>query len=218
MRVLLVEDDPLIGTAIQQAMRGDAYSVDWVRDGEAGLSAVRAQEYNLLLLDLGLPRKSGIEILKQIRDERIRLPVIITTARDAIDDRIQGLDMGADDYLIKPFSIDELKARSRAVIRRNQGVASSTLQTGNLILDKATGELSQGKKQHSLSARELSLMRILMLRPGQVFSKSELEEQIYGWGEEVASNAVEVIIHGLRKKIGRTTIKNIRGLGWMVNK
>lgn len=218
MRILLIEDDPLIGEAIHQAMKDASYSLDWCKDGQTGLTAACTQEYSLMLLDLGLPKKSGFEILNTLREESIQIPVIITTAQDAVEDRIKGLDMGADDYLVKPFSIEELLARTRAVIRRNQGAASSILSNGSLTLDKATGELIQNETAYTLSAREFSLMRLLMLRPGRVFSKSELEEQIYGWNEEIASNAVEVIIHGLRKKLGKDTIKNIRGLGWMVDR
>ena len=217
MRVLLIEDDPLIGGAVEQASKDASYSVDWCKDGQEGLSAALVQDYSLMLLDLGLPKKGGFAVLKEIRDQAIKLPVIITTAQDAIEDRIKGLDLGADDYLVKPFSIDELLARVRAVVRRNQGSASSKLVSGDLMLDKTTGEISIGDNQYLLSAREFSLMRLLMLRPGRVLSKTELEDQIYGWNEEVASNAVEVIIHGLRKKLGKDAIKNIRGLGWMVS-
>jgi len=217
MRVLLIEDDPLIGGAVEQALKDASYSVDWCKDGQEGLSAALVQDYSLMLLDLGLPKKGGFAVLKEIRDQAIKLPVIITTAQDAIEDRIKGLDLGADDYLVKPFSIDELLARVRAVVRRNQGSASSKLVSGDLMLDKTTGEISIGDNQYLLSAREFSLMRLLMLRPGRVLSKTELEDQIYGWNEEVASNAVEVIIHGLRKKLGKDAIKNIRGLGWMVS-
>ncbi|MGI9316487.1 MAG: response regulator transcription factor, partial [bacterium] len=184
MRVLLIEDDPLIGTALQQALKDASYSIDWSKDGQEGLHAARTQDYSLVLLDLGLPKKGGFEVLKMLRDQAIQLPVIITTAQDAVEDRIKGLDLGADDYLVKPFSIAELLARARAVIRRNQGAASSLLSNGELILDKATGELTQGDQKHTLSAREFALMRLLMLRPGRVLSKSELEEQIYGWDEE----------------------------------
>ena len=218
MRILLIEDDPLIGTAIQQALKDASYSVDWSKDGQEGLNAARFQDYSLMLLDLGLPKKGGFEVLKVLRDQAIHIPVIITTAQDAVEDRIKGLDLGADDYLVKPFAIAELLARARAVIRRNQGAASSLLSSGEIVLDKATGELTRGEQKHKLSAREFALMRLLMLRPGRVLSKSELEEQIYGWDEEIVSNAVEVIIHGLRKKIGKEAIKNIRGLGWMVDK
>ena len=217
MRILLVEDDPLIGTAIEQALKGSHYSVDWVKDGQQGLTAAMTHEYSAVLLDLGLPTKDGMEILKTLRDQHNGIPIIITTARDAVEDRIKGLDLGADDYLIKPFRITELQARIRAVIRRNQGASRSTLECGDLVLDKAKGECFQAGKPVTLSAREITLMRILMLRPGRAFSKAELEEQVYGWNEEVASNAIEFIIHGLRKKLGKEAIKNIRGLGWMIN-
>lgn len=218
MRVLLIEDDPLIGKAIQQALKDASYSIDWAKDGQTGLTSAQVEDYSLILLDLGLPKKNGFEILHVLRTEDCKTPVIIITAQDAVEDRIKGLDLGADDYLVKPFSIDELLARTRAVIRRNQGVASSILSNGEINLDNATGEITKGKETYNLSAREFALMRLLMLKPGRILSKSELEEQIYGWNEEVASNAVEVIIHELRKKLGKDTIKNVRGLGWMVSK
>ena len=216
MRILLIEDDPLIGTAIEQALKNALYSVDWVKDGRLGLAAACAQEYSVILLDLGLPKKDGIEILRELRDQHNPTPIIITTARDAIEDRIQGLDLGADDYLIKPFRVSELEARIRAVSRRNQGASRSVLECGDLMLDKASGEFFQNGQLTPLSAREFTVMRILMLRPGRVFSKPDLEEQVYGWNEEITSNAIEFIIHGLRKKLGKDTIKNIRGLGWMI--
>lgn len=218
MRILLIEDDSLIGKAIQQALKDASYSIDWCKDGLTGLTAARTEDYSLILLDLGLPKKNGFEVLKSLREEKYQLPAIIITAQDAVEDRIKGLDLGADDYLVKPFSIDELLARTRAVIRRNQGVASSVLSNGELTLDNSTGELTHGKETYTLSAREFALIRLLMLKPGRILSKSELEEKIYGWNEEVASNAIEVIIHGLRKKLGKDAIKNVRGLGWMVKK
>jgi two-component system OmpR family response regulator len=218
MRILLIEDDPLIGTAIQQALKDVSYSVDWAKDGQSGLISAQAEDYSLILLDLGLPKKNGFEVLKALRDQHYPIPAIIITAQDAVEDRIKGLDLGADDYLVKPFSIDELLARARAVIRRNQGVASSVLANSELSLDETTSQLSKNDQSYELSAREFALMRLLLLKPGRILSKAELEEQIYGWNEEVASNAIEVIIHGLRKKLGKTAIKNVRGLGWMVNK
>jgi len=218
MRILLIEDDILIGTAIQQALKDASYSIDWSKDGLSGLASARSEGYSLILLDLGLPKKNGFEVIKILRTENCQIPVIIITAQDAVEDRIKGLDLGADDYLVKPFPIDELLARTRAVIRRNQGAVTSTLSNGELSLDSATGELTQGDMTHHLSAREFTLIRLLMLRPGRILSKSELEEQIYGWNEEVSSNAIEVIIHGLRRKLGKAAIKNIRGLGWMVSK
>lgn len=218
MRILLIEDDSLIGTAIQQALKDASYSLDWSQDGQTGLTAAQTEDYSLILLDLGLPKKHGFDILKTLREQSYQIPTIIITAQDAIEDRIKGLDLGADDYLVKPFSIDELLARTRAVIRRHQGAISSLLSNSELTLNEATSELTQGNDTHLLSAREFALIRLLLLKPGRILSKSELEEQIYGWNEEVASNAIEVIIHGLRKKLGKNTIKNVRGLGWMVNK
>ena len=217
MRILLIEDDPLIGTAVEQALKDSHYSIDWFKNGQQGLTAVYSQQYSTVLLDLGLPGKDGIEVLKAIRDQQNPVPVIIITARDALENRITGLDLGADDYLVKPFRVSELEARIRAVIRRNQGNSRSSLECGDLTLDIASGELLQNGNTIHLSAREFTVMRIMMHRPGRLFSKSELEEQVYGWNEEIASNAIEFIIHGLRKKIGKDAIKNIRGLGWMIN-
>jgi two-component system OmpR family response regulator len=218
MRILLVEDDPLIGEALGQALRDASYTVDWVQDGQLGLAAAKSHEYSVLLLDLGLPRKSGFEVLASLRNSQNNLPTIIVTAQDQVDDRIKGLDLGADDYLVKPFSVSELQARIRAVTRRSQGSASSILTCGGLSLDEASAAVTQNDENFSLSAREFTLLRLLMKRPGKIYSRSELEDQIYGWDEEVASNAIEFIIHGLRKKLGKQTIKNIRGLGWMVSK
>jgi two-component system OmpR family response regulator len=218
MRILLVEDDYYIGRAIQQALNDAAYAVDWVKDGDAALSALQAQDYGVILLDLGLPGKDGIEVLQTLRKAKNSIPVIITTARDAVEDRIKGLDYGADDYLVKPFLISELQARIRAVVRRNQGVADPILSNDVLELNPVTHEVKVDNEAYVLSAREYALLHALMLRPGNIMSRDELEDSIYGWNEEVASNAIEFIIHGLRKKMGRETIKNVRGLGWMVSK
>ncbi|SIS73931.1 response regulator [Neptunomonas antarctica] len=218
MRILLVEDDPLIGQAIEQALQDAALTVDWVQDGETALSAINTEEYALLLLDLGLPEKDGFEVLRLLRHNKNSVPVIIITARDAVEDRIKGLDYGADDYLVKPFSIDELQARIRAVIRRNHGNATPLLGNDILTLDPASREVSRDSTVYTLSSREYALLHALMLRPGSILSRAELEERIYGWNEEVASNAIEFIIHGLRKKLGKDAIKNVRGLGWMVSK
>lgn len=218
MRILLVEDDHLIGSAIEQALRDAAYAVDWVKEGNAALSAVQTQDYGVVLLDLGLPDKEGIHVLQTLRKDKNSIPVIITTARDAVEDRIKGLDCGADDYLVKPFLITELQARIRAVVRRNQGVAHPILSNDILELNPATHEVKVDNEIYLLSAREYALLHALMLRPGNILSRDELEERIYGWNEEVASNTIEFIIHGLRKKMGRETIKNVRGLGWMVSK
>lgn len=218
MRVLLAEDDHLIGSAIQQALHDTAYAVDWVKDGNAALSAIQRQDYSVLLLDLGLPDKDGIQVLQSLRKAKNTIPVIIITARDAVEDRIKGLDCGADDYLVKPFLIAELQARIRAVIRRNQGVGDPILSNDILELNPATHEVTIDNETYLLSAREYALLHALMLRPGNILSRDDLEERIYGWNEEVASNAIEFIIHGLRKKMSREAIKNVRGLGWMVSK
>lgn len=218
MRILLVEDDRLVGEAVQQALRDAAYALDWVQDGETALSALSTQEYGLMLLDLGLRRKDGFEVLRQTRKAQYRLPVIIMTARDTVEDQVRGLDGGADDYLVKPFSVHALLARIRAVIRRHQGFANPVLSNGVLELNPATREVTQQGQISPLSAREYALLYALMLRPGTLLSRAELEERIYGWNEEVESNAVEFLIHSLRKKLGATAIKNVRGVGWMVAK
>jgi two-component system OmpR family response regulator len=218
MKVLLVEDDPMIGAAIQMALQDAAYAVDWTHDGEAALSALGTQSYDVMLLDVGLPRCSGLEVLRQIRQGQNALPVLLVTARDAVNDRIAGLDLGADDYVVKPFEMGELLARMRAVVRRKAGNASPILSNGVLFLDPSLREVQVEDKTVRLSAREFSLLQALLLRPGAILSREELENRIYGWNEEVESNAVEFLIHSLRKKLGATAIKNIRGMGWMVSK
>jgi two-component system OmpR family response regulator len=218
MRLLLVEDDFLLGEAMQQALHDAAYAVDWVRDGNTAMSTIKVHDYALILLDLGLPQKDGIQVLSELRKVKNAVPVIIITARDSVEDRIKGLDQGADDYLIKPFLVDELKARIRAVVRRHQGVADPILSNGVLELNPTTREVNNNNKTQLLSAREYAILHALMLRPGAILSRDDLEERIYGWNEEVASNAVEFIIHGLRKKVGKQAIKNVRGMGWMVSK
>lgn len=218
MRILLVEDDNLIGGAIERALRDAAHAVDWVRDGMGALAVAANEDYALILLDLGLPKRDGIEVLLELRRNGLEAPTIIITARDAVEERIRGLDYGADDYLVKPFSIGELEARIRAVVRRNHGAADAVLRSRVLSLNTATREATRDNKTRTLSAREYALLYALMLRPGSILSRDELEEQIYGWNEEVASNAIEFLIHGLRKKLGKDAIKNVRGLGWVVNR
>lgn len=218
MRVLLVEDDRMIGEAVVQALKDAAYAVDWVRDGEAAASAVDTGNYDMMLLDLGLPRRDGLAVLRWLRQARHDLSVLILTARDGASDRIEGLDAGADDYLIKPFDVGELLARMRAVARRRHGSAQPILSNGILALDPATKEASAGGISTRLTAREFALLQALLARPGAILSRSELEERIYGWNEEVESNAVEFLIHAIRKKLGTATIKNVRGVGWMVDK
>lgn len=216
MRILLVEDDPMIGNALCVALRDAAYAVDWVQDGETALRALGNQEHQALLLDLGLPRRDGIEVLKKLRANASVLPVIIITARDELEERVKGLDLGADDYLVKPFDIGELLARLRAALRRQGGQAAPVLSNGIISLDPATREASKGKVVCLLSAREFSLLQALLLRPGTILNRAQLEESIYGWNEEVESNAVDFLIHGIRKKLGADAIKNVRGAGWMV--
>ncbi len=216
MRILLVEDDPMIGKTLQQALQQDGYAVDWVTDGGAAQSALAAADdaYAMVLLDLGLPRKSGIELLRELRREGNRVRVLVVTARDAVADRVAGLDAGADDYLTKPFSLDELAARMRALLRRDVAREDNVLRHGELALDTAAHTVTQGGRPVELSAREFSLLAALLERPGAAFSKAQLEERIYRWGDEVESNAVEVHVHNLRKKLGSQTIRTLRGIGY----
>ena len=218
MRVLLVEDDRMIGEAVCHALKDASYAVDWVCDGQAAINTLADQDYGVLLLDLGLPKKDGLEVLHSIRARGNGLPVLVITARDGLQDRIQGLDQGADDYVLKPFEMTELLARMRAVIRRKGGPADSTLTNGVLTLDLATKEAKVGRVDVRLSGKEFSLLQALLLRPGAILSRAELEDRLYGWGDEVESNAVEFLIHALRKKLGSIAIKNVRGVGWMVSK
>jgi two-component system response regulator QseB len=216
MRLLLVEDDSMIGESVQKGLRQDGFTVDWVRDGQAAELAWRTTEYDLMLLDLGLPRKDGLDVLKSARHSGNSIPVLILTARDAVRDRVRGLDAGADDYLVKPFDLDELAARIRALLRRRSGRADPVIEYGSLELNPAKREARLAGDVLKLSAREFALLEALLDRPGAVLSRAQLEERIYGWGEEVESNAVEVHIHSLRKKLGADFIKNVRGVGYKV--
>ena len=218
MRVLLVEDDQMLGSAVLQALQDASYAVDWVQDGATASAALDNHEYELVLLDLGLPRRDGIEVLRRLRARGDATPVLVITARDSVDQRIEGLDVGADDYLGKPFAVGELLARLRALARRRAGATTSTLSNGVLTLELATKLAVADGVTHSLSHREFALLQALMLRPGAVLSRAQLEQSIYGWGEEVESNAVDVIIHGLRRKLGADRIRNVRGLGWRVER
>ena len=218
MRVLLVEDDRMIGAAVAQALKDAAYAVDWVTDGEGAIEAARHEIYDLALLDLGLPPPDGMDVLREFRRGDRRLPVIIVTARDAIDDRIHGLDLGPDDYIVKPFEIRELLARMRAVLRRQGSGGSAILSNGGISLNPSTREVAQGGESWRLTAREFALLQALMLRPGTILSRGDLERHIYGWNEEVESNAVEFLIHAIRKKLGASAIRNVRGVGWMVDR
>ncbi|MDD5612415.1 MAG: response regulator transcription factor [Gallionella sp.] len=219
MRVLLVEDDLMIGEVIQGALKDASYATDWVKNGQTALSTLTCQHYDLVLLDLGLPGKDGLEVLTSIRAMDKPIPILIITARDSLDDRLRGLDSGADDFLLKPFAMAELLARIRAVLRRKGGGTFSILGNGVVSLDPATREaVIVGNSPVQLSNREFSLLHAFLVRPGAILSRSELEDRIYGWGEEVESNAIEFLIHALRRKLGRDIIKNVRGVGWMVSK
>ena len=219
MRVLLVEDDPMIGATVQAALKDCSHAADWVRNGETALSTLACQHYDLVLLDLGLPGRDGLDVLRQIRSAGNSVPLLVISARDAIDARLRGLDGGADDYLLKPFEMTELLARMRAVLRRKCGNASPRFANGVVSLDTVTKEAcSAGGSPVQLSNREYSLLHALLMRPGAILSRSDLEDRLYGWGEEVESNAVEFLIHSLRRKLGREVIRNVRGVGWMVTK
>jgi two-component system response regulator QseB len=218
MRLLLVEDDSMIGAAAQQGLRAEGHTVDWVRDGREAELAVANGVYDLMLLDLGLPRRDGLSILRGMRAKGENVPVLIITARDAVSDRIAGLDAGADDYLVKPFDLDELSARVRAVLRRRAGRADSVMRRGNLELDTATRRVTWKGKEVTLSAREYALLEALADRPGAFLTRAQLEERLYGWEEEIASNAVEVHIHALRKKLDPGVIRNVRGMGYTIAK
>lgn len=218
MRILLVEDDRMIGEAVSIALKDAAYAVDWVKDGMSASSVLEHGEHQAVLLDLGLPKCDGLEVLRRLRQGGNPVPVIVITARDGVEDRVKGLDYGADDYLVKPFEVSELLARLRAVIRRQGGQAAPILTNGKVTLDPASHEARCGDAVVLLSAREFSLLHALLLRPGAILTRAELEERIYGWNEEVESNAVDFLIHGVRKKLGADAIKNVRGAGWMVEK
>ncbi|WP_050464113.1 response regulator [Herbaspirillum autotrophicum] len=218
MRVLLVEDDLMVGAAVRKGLRQDGFAVDWVQDGKAAELALQQEDYALLLLDLGLPQKSGLAVLQSLRAQGNKIPVLITTARDAVADRVAGLDAGADDYLIKPFDLEELSARMRALLRRQSGRADSLIEVGDVVLNQATHEVSLQGQPVNLSAREFALLRAFLDRPGVVLSRAQLEEKLYGWDDSIDSNAVEVHIHALRKKLGSDFIKNVRGIGYLVSK
>jgi two-component system, OmpR family, response regulator QseB len=218
MRLLLVEDDAMIGRSLQQGLKQDGYAVDWVRDGQMARLSLQDEGYALLLLDLSLPRLNGRELLAELRQRGNAIPVLIITAHDSIGERVEGLDAGADDYLVKPFSFEELSARIRALLRRRGGVAEPVLRQGALTLNPSTHEVRLHESAVHLSAREFALLEALMRRPGIPLSRSQLENAIYGWGQEVDSNAIEVHIHSLRRKLGADQIENVRGVGYRVPK
>jgi DNA-binding response OmpR family regulator len=218
MRLLLVEDDSMIGEAARQGLRHEGHTVDWVRDGREAEASVASTDYDLVLLDLGLPRRDGLSVLKGWRARGEGVPVLIITARDSVSDRIAGLDAGADDYLVKPFDLDELSARVRAVLRRKSGRAASTLKIGDLEIDASSRLVKWKGEDVALSAREYALLEALADRPGAYLTRTQLEERLYGWDEEIASNAVEVHIHGLRRKLDPGLIRNVRGMGYTLAK
>ncbi len=218
MRILLVEDDKMIGESVLDLLRAEHYAVDWVRDGAMADTALCTQDYDLVLLDLGLPRRDGMDVLRTMRARRQRTPVLIATARDGVAARIEGLDAGADDYVLKPYDLDELLARIRALLRRAAGRAEPVYEHMGVSIDPATREASVNGQPVQLSAREWAVLEPLLARPGMVLSRAQLEEKLYGWKDEISSNAVEVYIHGLRRKLGAGLIRNIRGVGYMVPK
>ena len=214
MRLLLVEDDAMIGEAIRAGLKRDGFAVDWVRDGDSADRVLRTERFDLLLLDLGLPRKDGLSVLHSLRARHEALPVLIITARDAVSDRVQGLDAGADDYLVKPFDLDELAARIRALLRRKSGRTEPEISHLGVVMNPATHSVTRDGREVTLSPREFALLQLLMERPGTIHSRSQIEERLYGWGEEIESNAVEVHVHGLRRKLGSDFILNVRGVGY----
>jgi two-component system response regulator QseB len=217
VRLLLIEDDPMIGRAVQRGLAQAGFTIDWVTDGHGGRSAVANDVYDGVILDLGLPRVDGLSLLRQLRANRYNVPVLIISARDAVPDRIAGLNAGADDYLQKPFDLEELIARVRALLRRHAGSASSEMVVGPITLDPVHRTATLEGRELTLTAKEFSLLEALLRRPGAVLSRERLEESIYGWGEEIGSNAVEVHLHNLRRKMGSEFIKNVRGVGYRIS-
>ncbi|MCZ2441090.1 MAG: response regulator transcription factor [Burkholderiales bacterium] len=218
MRILLVEDDVMIGETVLDLLRAEHYAVDWVRDGEMADTALRTQAYDLVLLDLGLPRRDGLDVLRALRARRQRTPVLIATARDGVAQRIEGLDAGADDYVLKPYDLDELLARMRALLRRASGRAEPVYEHAGVSIAPATREVTVHGEPVLLSAREWAVLEPLLARPGMVLSRAQLEDKLYGWKDEISSNAVEVYVHGLRRKLGADFIRTVRGVGYMVPK
>ncbi|MEN8219832.1 MAG: response regulator [Pseudomonadota bacterium] len=216
MRLLLIEDDTVLGDGIQMGLTQANYAVDWVTDGEAGEHALKIETYEALILDLILPKKDGLKILKDLRARGDTLPVLILTARDTINDKVIGLDSGADDYLVKPFDLDELNARLRALLRRQSGRAAPTIEYGKLRLDPAAHTLTQEGQSVILSPREFAILQTLLENVGKIISRTRLEESLYGWDDLIESNAVEVHIHHLRKKLGKELIRTVRGIGYMI--
>ena len=218
MRLLLVEDDAMIGETVLHLLRTEHYAVDWVRDGAMADQALRSAEYDLVLLDLGLPKRDGLEVLRALRSRRSSVPVLVATARDSVSDRIAGLDAGADDYVVKPYDTDELLARIRALLRRSAGRGEPAFEHKGVSLNPGTHEATLNGQPVQLSAREWAVLEPLIARPGVVLSRLQLEEKLFSWKDDVSSNAVEVYIHGVRKKLGNDIIQTVRGLGYLVPK
>lgn len=218
MRILLVEDDALLGDAIQAGLKQAGHAVDWARDGVKAELALATENYAAVVLDLGLPRKDGLTLLGELRAQGKTLPVLILTARDTVEDRIRGLDAGADDYLVKPIDLAELQARLRALLRRASGTPAPLLEVTGITLDPATRRVTRNGEEVELSAREYALLYALLQHPGRALSRAQLEEQLYAWGEEIGSNTVEVFIHHLRRKLGSETIRTLRGIGYVIPK
>jgi two-component system response regulator QseB len=218
MRVLLVEDDRMIAQALQTALRQDGYAVDWMPDGSSATEALRSSSFDLVLLDLGLPGRHGLDVLRALRGDGVATPVIILTARDEPGDRVAGLDAGADDYLVKPFDLDELAARMRSVLRRAAGRGDPSIRHGDIRLDPVTHAVEYRGAPVSLSAHEYAVLEALLQRPGAILSRTQLEDRLYGWSGQVESNAIEVYVHGLRRKLGSDVIRTQRGLGYFIPK
>ncbi len=216
MRILIVEDDPLLGDAFRVGLRQAGFETDWVRDGVAAAHALKTEPYGAVVLDLGLPRLEGLELLRRLRAAGNKVPVVIVTARDAVEDRVQGLDSGADDYVVKPVDLQELAARLRALIRRACGEAAPVLRVGELALEPAAHRVTFRGRAVELQAREFALLQELMANAGRVLSREQLEQRLYAWGEEVESNAVEVHIHHLRRKLAPGLIRTVRGVGYLM--
>ena len=218
MRILLAEDDPLLGDGLRAGLRQAGFLVDWVRDGEAAERELRAEAYAAAVLDLGLPLKDGIDVLTSVRRAGVTLPVLVLTARDAVPDRVRGLDVGADDYVVKPVDLAELAARLRALVRRAHGQPLERLQVQDVTLDPAARSVSQTGVPVALSAREFDLLHALMLNAGRVHSREQLEQHLYSWGQEIESNAIEVHVHHLRHKLGNALIQTVRGVGYVLGR
>ena len=218
MRLLLVEDDTMIGESVLDLLRAEHYAVEWVKDGEMAETAFRSHTYDLVLLDLGLSGRDGLAVLRAMPARKERIPVLIATARDSVQQRIEGLDAGADDFVLKPYDLDELLARIRALVRRAAGRAEPVYEHKGVTINPATREVTVGDQPVVLSAREWAVLEPLLARPGLLLSRAQLEEKLYGWKDEISSNAVEVYIHGLRKKLGAEVIQNVRGVGYMMPK